>query len=61
MLWKPAVSGLLPHVAPDDLRDAMRESEPADFKTFRQGLFGLDKLDDIDRTVKTLEDALNAL
>ena len=35
--------------------------EPADFKTFRLGLFGLDKLDDIDRTVHTLEKALQTL
>jgi len=33
--------------------------EPKDFKTFRIGLFGLDKLQNIDRTVKKLEDALN--
>lgn len=30
--------------------------EPADFKTFRLGLFGLDKLADIDRTVNRLRD-----
>ena len=35
--------------------------EPADFKTFRLGLFGLDKLDDIERTVHTLEKALQAV
>lgn len=33
--------------------------EPADFKTFRLGLFGLDKLHNIDRTVATLEAALD--
>lgn len=33
--------------------------EPADFQTFRLGLFGLDKLTDIDRTVAELEKALN--
>ena len=33
--------------------------EPADFQTFRIGLFGLDKLLHIDRTVQHLEDALN--
>lgn len=33
--------------------------EPADFKTFRLGLFGLDKLHNVDRTVATLETALN--
>jgi aspartate aminotransferase-like enzyme len=32
--------------------------EPEDFQTFRLGLFGLDKLQNIDRTVKKLEDAL---
>lgn len=32
--------------------------EPADFKTFRIGLFGLDKLQDIDRTVANLTLAL---
>jgi len=35
--------------------------EPADFKTFRLGLFGLDKLDDIGRTVRTLEAALQKI
>jgi len=33
--------------------------EPADFKTFRIGLFGLDKLANIDRTVATLDAALS--
>ncbi len=32
--------------------------EPADYQTFRIGLFGLDKLANIDRTVAHLEDAL---
>jgi aspartate aminotransferase-like enzyme len=32
--------------------------EPADFKTFRIGLFGLDKLQNIERTVATLDTAL---
>jgi aspartate aminotransferase-like enzyme len=32
--------------------------EPADFRTFRIGLFGLDKLQNIDRSVGVLEDAL---
>jgi len=32
--------------------------EPADFKTFRVGLFGLDKLKHVDRTVSTLSAAL---
>ena len=35
--------------------------EPEDFKTFRLGLFGLDKLHNIDRTVKNLADVLNKL
>jgi aspartate aminotransferase-like enzyme len=33
--------------------------EPADFQTFRIGLFGLDKLNNIQRTLSTLEQALN--
>ncbi|WP_339525961.1 aminotransferase class V-fold PLP-dependent enzyme [Pseudomonas sp. EA_35y_Pfl2_R111] len=33
--------------------------EPADFQTFRLGLFGLDKLGNIERTVTTLEQALD--
>ncbi|WAJ36789.1 aminotransferase class V-fold PLP-dependent enzyme [Pseudomonas sp. GOM7] len=33
--------------------------EPAGFQTFRLGLFGLDKLGHIERTVKTLEQALD--
>ncbi len=33
--------------------------EPADFSTFRIGLFGLDKLMNVDRTVANLEAALN--
>ena len=33
--------------------------EPADFQTFRLGLFGLDKLGNVERTVKTLEQALD--
>jgi aspartate aminotransferase-like enzyme len=35
--------------------------EPADFKTFRIGLFGLDKLQHIDRTVAHLETALDRI
>ena len=35
--------------------------EPADFKTFRLGLFGLDKLADIERTVGSLEKALQSI
>ncbi|MFG0381279.1 aminotransferase class V-fold PLP-dependent enzyme [Pseudomonas sp. zbq_18] len=33
--------------------------EPADFQTFRVGLFGLDKLGNVERTVATLEQALD--
>jgi len=35
--------------------------EPADFRSFRIGLFGLDKLRNVDRTVQTLEQALDTL
>ena len=35
--------------------------EPANFRSFRIGLFGLDKLKNVDRTVDTFERALNAL
>ena len=35
--------------------------EPEDFQTFRIGLFGLDKLDNVDRTVSKLEEALNQI
>lgn len=35
--------------------------EPADFKSFRIGLFGLDKLHNIERTVASLEQALNRI
>lgn len=35
--------------------------EPEDFQTFRIGLFGLDKLHNIDRTVASLEKALTAI
>jgi aspartate aminotransferase-like enzyme len=35
--------------------------EPADFKTFRIGLFGLDKLHDVDRTVASLDAALRRI
>jgi aspartate aminotransferase-like enzyme len=35
--------------------------EPADFRTFRIGLFGLDKLMNVERTVKTLADALERI
>jgi aspartate aminotransferase-like enzyme len=35
--------------------------EPESFRTFRLGLFGLDKLHHVDRTVGHLEDALNRI
>ncbi len=35
--------------------------EPADFQSFRVGLFGLDKLHNIERTVRSLENALGQL
>jgi aspartate aminotransferase-like enzyme len=35
--------------------------EPADFMTFRLGLFGLDKLHDVERTGGYLEEALDAI
>jgi len=35
--------------------------EPADFKTFRIGLFGLDKLRKVERTVASFEHALNRI
>ncbi|HJN92259.1 MAG TPA: aminotransferase class V-fold PLP-dependent enzyme [Dehalococcoidia bacterium] len=39
----------------------LRCDEPEDFKTFRIGLFGLDKLQNVDRTVSTLANALGEL
>lgn len=39
----------------------LQVDEPADFKTFRIGLFGLDKLLHVERTVKSFEEALAAL
>jgi aspartate aminotransferase-like enzyme len=35
--------------------------EPADFRSFRIGLFGLDKLQNIERTVQRLEEALGRI
>jgi len=35
--------------------------EPDDYKTFRLGLFGLDKLHNIDRTLETLDNALDLI
>jgi aspartate aminotransferase-like enzyme len=35
--------------------------EPADFRSFRIGLFGLDKLDHVDRTVRHLDEALSRI
>jgi aspartate aminotransferase-like enzyme len=37
----------------------LRCDEPSDFKTFRVGLFGLDKLRHVGRTVQRLEEALD--
>lgn len=37
----------------------MRCDEPEDFQTFRLGLFGLDKLQDVEGTVRRLEEAIN--
>jgi len=39
----------------------LRCDEPEDFQTFRIGLFGLDKLRNIDRTVSILEKALDQI
>lgn len=39
----------------------LRCDEPADFQTFRLGLFGLDKLNHVDRTVATFEAALDKI
>jgi aspartate aminotransferase-like enzyme len=39
----------------------LRCDEPEDFPTFRLGLFGLDKLQNVDRTVQTLEEVLNEI
>ena len=39
----------------------LRCDEPEGFSTFRLGLFGLDKLNDLDRTVRKLEEALEAM
>jgi aspartate aminotransferase-like enzyme len=36
-------------------------NEPANFQTFRIGLFGLDKLMDVDRAVASLETVLNQI
>lgn len=35
--------------------------EPEDFRTFRLGLFGLDKLENVERTVASLEEALDKI
>ncbi len=39
----------------------LRCDEPEDYKTFRLGLFGLDKLQNVDRTVNKLAEALDAI
>jgi aspartate aminotransferase-like enzyme len=48
------VAGLKRGIASPALCD-----ETADFKTFRLGLFGLDKLHDVERTVAYLAEALD--
>ncbi|MEZ5611658.1 MAG: alanine--glyoxylate aminotransferase family protein, partial [Rhodocyclaceae bacterium] len=35
--------------------------EPADFRTFRVGLFGLDKLHNVERSVQFLDEALKRI
>jgi aspartate aminotransferase-like enzyme len=39
----------------------LRVGEPDDFSTFRLGLFGIDKLQNIDRTVASIEAALDSI
>lgn len=39
----------------------LRCDEPEDFQTFRLGLFGLDKLHNVDRTVERLDEALSKI
>ena len=39
----------------------LKVDEPADFQTFRLGLFGLDKLQNVERTVATFEAALDQI
>lgn len=39
----------------------LRCDEPDDFRTFRLGLFGLDKLHDVDRSVSSLDAALSRM
>jgi aspartate aminotransferase-like enzyme len=39
----------------------LRCDETADYKTFRIGLFGIDKLQNIDRTVSNLAEALDKI
>jgi aspartate aminotransferase-like enzyme len=39
----------------------LQVDEPEGFSTFRLGLFGLDKLKNLDRTVETLGTALDAI
>ncbi len=39
----------------------LRCDEPEDFQTFRLGLFGLDKLQNVDRTVGKLDEALSEI
>jgi aspartate aminotransferase-like enzyme len=39
----------------------LRCDEPEDFQTFRLGLFGLDKLQNVDRTVAKIREALKQI
>ena len=39
----------------------LKIGEPEDFKSFRLGLFGLDKLNNVDRTVATFEETLKQI
>jgi aspartate aminotransferase-like enzyme len=39
----------------------LRCDEPDNFRTFRLGLFGLDKLHNVDRTVASLARGLNEI
>ena len=45
----------------ESLFETLACDEGPDFRSFRIGLFGLDKLKNIDRTVATFEGALKAL
>lgn len=42
-------------------QDPLMVDEAADYRSFRIGLFGLDKLGDIDRTVASFKNALDGI